>query len=198
MLIALRLTLTSNNTEYNKFVFWNIGHLSKQKQESMLCVTFNKRDHLNVRLTFPLAMTQECSPKNQREASVRLSLTWKIGPNMWWLIKSCSISFLPKAIQQKILQKNLFMLDSLSFLYIVLPAIRCLSVPVCLYRSYLQQSVSLRSRCLKTTMWSTARCSTDRKSRVELGFWAWIKRGRPWRATGSKRPNQLRISCLNL
>lgn len=105
---------------------------------------------------------------------------------------------LPKAIQQKILQKNLFLSDSLSFLYIVLPAIRCLSLPVCLYRSYLQQSVSLRSRCLKTTMWSTARCSTDRKSRVELGFWAWIKRGRPWRATGSKRPNQLRISCLNL
>lgn len=41
MLIVLRLTLTSNNTEYNKFVFWNIGHLSKQKQELRLCGDFN-------------------------------------------------------------------------------------------------------------------------------------------------------------
>lgn len=49
---------------------------------------------------------------------------------MWWLIKSPSIFFLPKAIQRKILQKNLFLSDSLSFLYILLPAI--MSVCSCL------------------------------------------------------------------
>lgn len=200
MLIVLRLTLTSDNTEYNKFVFWNIGHLSKQKQELRLCVDFNfqQKRSFECQADFSTCSDPGVFTKNQREASVRLPLTWKIGLNIWWLTKSFSIFFLPKAIQQKILQKNLLLSDSLSFLCILLPAIRRLSVPLCLYRSYLQQSVSLRSRCLKTTMWSTARCSTDRKSRAELGFWAWIKRGRPWRATGSKRPNQLRISCLNL
>lgn len=77
MLLVLRLTLTSNNSEYNEFVFRNVGHLSKQEQELRLCVdlNFQQKRSFECQADFSTGSDPGVSTKNQREASVRLPLT---------------------------------------------------------------------------------------------------------------------------
>lgn len=62
-------------------MFWNIGHLSKQTQELRLCVDFNfqQKRSFECQADFSTWSDPGVFTKNQREASVRLSLTWKIG-----------------------------------------------------------------------------------------------------------------------
>lgn len=64
-------------------------------QESRPCLDFNfqQKRLFECQADFSTCSDPGVFTKNQSEASVRLSLTWKIGPNMWWLIKSSSIFF---------------------------------------------------------------------------------------------------------